>query len=84
VTRSSPGPSLRPCIAVTGSVVVFALTVERLGFLAAVASNVLVATLASGELRVSQAVLLAAVVAAVMALLFVGLLDQPLPLVTGR
>jgi hypothetical protein len=79
-----PGRStLRPCLAIAGSVLAFALLIERAGFLAALMSTVLVASLGSRELSVRQALLLAAAVAAVMAVLFVGFLDQPFTLVAG-
>jgi hypothetical protein len=75
------GSAVRPCLAVAGSVLTFALLIERVGYLAAVMSTVLIASFGSGELTVRQAVMLALVVAAVMAVLFVGLLNQPLQLV---
>jgi hypothetical protein len=74
-------PALRPCLAIAGSVLAFALLIERAGFLVAVISAVLVASLASRELSVRQALMFAAALAGVMALLFVGLLDQPFILV---
>jgi putative tricarboxylic transport membrane protein len=77
------GSALRPCVAIAASVVAFALLIERAGFLAAVMAAVLVASLASRELSVRQAVMFAVAVAAVMAVLFVGLLDQPFILVAG-
>jgi Tripartite tricarboxylate transporter TctB family len=75
------GSALRPCLGVAGSVVAFALLIERVGYLAAVMVTVLIASLGSRELTVRQALMLAVVVAAVMAVLFVGLLDQPLHLI---
>jgi hypothetical protein len=74
-------PSLRPCLAIAGSVLAFALLIERAGFLAAVMSAVLVASVASRELSVRQALMFAAALAGLMAALFVGLLDQPFILV---
>ena len=71
------GSAVRPCLAIAGSVLAFALLVERVGYLAAVMSTVLIASFGSRELNVRQALILAVVVAAVMAVLFVGLLDQP-------
>ncbi len=59
----------------------FALLIERAGYLAAVMSAVFVAALGSRELSLRQALVLAVVIAAAMAVLFVGLLDQPLHLV---
>ena len=78
-TRSA----LRPCLAIAASVLAFALLIERAGFLAGVMAAVLVASLATRELSVRQAVMFAMAVAAVMAVLFVGLLDQPFILVAG-
>ena len=75
------GSAVRPCLAIAGSVLAFALLIERVGYLAAVMVTVLIASYGSRELNVRQALILAVVVAAVMAVLFVGLLDQPLPLV---
>jgi hypothetical protein len=77
------GSGLRPCLAIVGSVLAFALLIERAGFLAAVMLTVLLASLGSRELSVRQALILAVAVAAVMAVLFVGLLDQPFKLVAA-
>jgi hypothetical protein len=77
------GSGLRPCSAIVGSVLAFALLIERAGFLAAVMVTVLLASLGSRELRVRQALILAVAVAAVMAVLFVGVLDQPFKLVAA-
>lgn len=77
MTRS---PAMRPSLAVCGSVVTFALLVERAGFLATVMLTVLVASLGSRELGARQAVLLAVAVATTMAIVFIGLLDQPFAL----
>ncbi len=76
-TRSA----LRPCLAVCGSVVTFALLVERAGFLATVMLTVLVASLGSRELSARQALVLAAALATVMAIVFIGFLDQPFTLI---
>jgi len=72
---------MRPCLAIAASVVAFALLIERAGYLAAVIAAVFVASLGSRESNVRQALMLAIVVAAAMAVLFVGLLDQPLRLI---
>jgi hypothetical protein len=64
-------------------VVTFALLIERAGFLAAVTLTVLVASFASRELSLGRALMLAAIVAVVMAVLFVGVLNQPFTLLTG-
>ena len=73
--------AVRPCLAIAGSVLAFALLIERVGYLAAVIVTVLIASRGSRERNVRQALMLAVVVAAAMAVLFVGLLDQPLALV---
>ena len=77
----TPGASVRPCLAIAASVFAFALLIERAGYLAAVMSAVFIASLGSRELNVRKALVLAVVIAAAMAVLFVGLLDQPLQLV---
>jgi hypothetical protein len=77
------GPAVRPCFAIAGSVLAFALLIERVGYLAAVIATVLIAAFGSRELNVRQALMLSLIVTAVMAVLFVGLLDQPLSLVAG-
>ena len=74
---------MRPCLAIAASVVAFALLIERAGYLAAVTAAVFVASLGSRESNVRQALILAFVIAAAMAVLFVGLLDQPLRLVAA-
>jgi hypothetical protein len=73
-------PALRPSLAVCGGVMTFALLVERAGFFAAVMLTVLVASLGSRELGARQAVVLAVAVATAMAIVFIGLLDQPFAL----
>ena len=77
------GHAGRPCLAIAGSVLTFALLIERAGFLPAVLSTVLVASLASRELSALQAVILAVALAAALAGLFVGLLGQPFTLIAG-
>ena len=73
-------PALRPSLAICGSVMTFALLVERAGFLAAVMLTVAVASLGSRELSARQAIVLAVAVATAMAMVFIGLLDQPFAL----
>jgi hypothetical protein len=75
--------ALRPCLAIVGSVAAFGLLIERVGFIAAVVVTVLVSSLGSCELNMRHALMLAFAVAAVMAVLFVGLLNQPFTLVIG-
>ena len=76
-------PAIRPCVAIAASVLAFALLVERAGYVAAVMATVLLASFASRELSLRRALLLAALVAVMMAVLFVGLLDQPFRLIAG-
>lgn len=75
--------ALRPCAAIAGSVFAFAVLIERAGFLAAVIATVLIAALAARALRARDALILAVVVAAAMAALFIGVLDQPFVLIAG-
>ena len=77
------GSAMRPCLAIVGSVLAFASLIERAGFLPAVMATVVVASCGAGTLTLRQALLLAAIVATVMAFLFIGLLDQPFSLVAG-
>jgi hypothetical protein len=66
---------------VCGSVIAFALLIERAGFPAAVLITVLIASTGTQRLRHRTAFLLAVLVAAAMTFVFVGLLDQPFVLV---
>ena len=75
--------ALRPSLAIVGSVSAFALLIERTGFLPSVITTVLVASLGAGTLSVPRALLLAVTLAVVMAIVFVGLLDQPFRLVAS-
>ncbi len=68
---------LRPCLAITTSVLVFALLIERAGLIPAVSATVLIAALGSPRARVRDVVILCVCLAAAMSLLFVVLLDQP-------
>ena len=70
----------RACLAIAASVFSFAALVERAGYVPAVFATVLIASCASRELPLRRALLLAALVAAALAVLFVGLLDQALSL----
>lgn len=74
---------LQPVLSVTGSVLLFALLIENAGLVPAVAATVVVASLGSRSASIREAFLLAAVLAAGMSLLFVGLLDQPFTLFAG-
>jgi Tripartite tricarboxylate transporter TctB family len=83
VVRVNSSLAWRPLLAIGASVVSFALLIERAGFVPAVVATVLVASVGAGTLSTRQALVLAIVVAGVMALLFVGLLDQPFTLLAG-
>lgn len=73
----------RACLAVSASVMAFALLVESAGLLPAVVATVLIAAQGAGAPRTRQVLLLAAGIAAAVAVLFVGLLGQPIPLIAG-
>jgi membrane protease YdiL (CAAX protease family) len=75
--------SIRACLAIVASVLVFALLIERGGLIPAVMLTVLVASQASRKLRRRDALLLAIGLAAVVSLIFVGLLAQPFALIRG-
>lgn len=77
-----PGPglapsALRPQLFILAAIVVFALTIERLGLLLAVVLVAVVAAFASREIRMREALLLAVGMAIACVLLFVQLLGQP-------
>jgi hypothetical protein len=74
---------LQPVLSVTGSVLLFALLIENAGLVPAVAATVIVASLGNRSGSIREVFLLAAALAAGMALLFVGLLDQPFTLFSG-
>ncbi len=76
LVMSSPS-ALRPCLAVCGSALTFALLIERAGFPATVMLMVLIASVGSRDVSGPQSLLLAIVVAVTMTILFIGLLDQP-------
>ena len=82
--RGEPSPGagwwLRPIGAVLASIVLFALTVERLGLVIAVAAVVVTASLASPESRRIEVALLAVGLASFSAILFVKLLGLPIAL----
>lgn len=79
----TPRDAVRPGLAITGSVLVFALLIERAGLVPAVGVTVLVATLGAGTATIRQAVICALCLAVAMAVLFVGLLKQPFQLFSG-
>jgi hypothetical protein len=74
---------LRPCLAVTGSVLMFALLIENAGLIPAVIVTVVIASLGSPQVRLRNALILSVCLAAAMSLLFVRFLDQPFTLLRG-
>ena len=79
----SAGSGVRACLAVSGSVLIFAFLVERAGLLPAVAATVFVAALGSRPVRPWETLILAVSLAAAVALIFVSLLGQSLDLLVG-
>jgi hypothetical protein len=75
------GPGARACLSVSASVLLFALLIENAGLLPAILATVLVAAHATGAPRLRDTVVLALGIAAGVALLFLGLLGQPVPLI---
>jgi len=71
---------LRPILAVLVSVGVFALLAERAGLVLASLATIIVAGFGGREFRIVESVLFACVLTACAALLFVSVLDLPLPL----
>lgn len=77
---SSP---LRSCAAIAGSVLAFASLIETGGLIPAAAVATFVASTGSRAVNIRDAVVLSVGVAAAIALLFVGVLNQPFMLVAG-
>jgi Tripartite tricarboxylate transporter TctB family len=76
------GPAIEPSrimpqLFILAAIVVFALTIERLGLALAVALVALTAAFASRDMRWLEAIALALGLAALCVLLFVHLLGQP-------
>jgi hypothetical protein len=69
---------LMPAAFVALALVVFALSVERLGLFVAVVATTLLASMAGDKVRISRALILAAVLAAASVLVFVYGLRLPL------
>jgi hypothetical protein len=76
-------PAMRSCAAITGSVLAFAFLIEAGGLIPATAVATFVASTGSRAVNIRHALLLSVGVAVAMAVLFVGLLNQPLSLVAG-
>lgn len=73
--------TLRPLAAVTASILVFAIGLERLGLLLTVAASVIFANLAGRPLRILSLLGLCAVLAVSIALIFVWGLGLPVRLI---
>lgn len=71
------------CLAVSGSVLIYALLIERVGLLPAVVATVFVAALGSRPFRPRETLILAVSLAAAVALVFVSLLGQSIELLVG-
>jgi hypothetical protein len=74
---------VRACLAVSGSVLIFAFLVERAGLLPAVVVTVFVAALGSRPMRPWETLILAVSLAAAVALVFVSLLGQSIDVLAG-
>ena len=70
-----------PCITIAGSLMAFAVLIETAGLVLATVASVLVVSLARRMLPFGQALWFAACLAAFVALLFVGILGQAIPLI---
>ncbi len=81
--ESAARPWVRACLAVSGSVLIYASLIERAGLLPAVVATVFVAALGSRPVRPSETLILAISVAAAVALVFVSLLGQSIDLLVG-
>ncbi len=75
-----PALFMRPLVVTSLSVAAFALAVDRLGMVIAVAASIAVASLASAESRWKETVLLAAGTAIGAVLLFIIGLKMPVPI----
>lgn len=82
-TPVSAGIRVRSCLAISGSVLVFAFLVERAGLIPAVAATVITAALGSPPVRWRETLILAVILAAAVAMVFVGLLGQSIDLFVG-
>jgi hypothetical protein len=74
------GAAVRPGMAVAGSVLAFTALIDAAGYVPAVMATIVIASYASPHVRLMRALALAAAVAAALAALFIGVLDQPMPL----
>ena len=78
IASASP---LRAWLAVIGSVVCFALLIETAGLIPAVIVTVLVASRGSRDTSMRDAIVFGVCLAVAMSVLFVVLLNQPIPIV---
>lgn len=76
-------PAMRAVLFVTASVVVFALTIDRLGLLPAIVLCGTISALADRSTRLHEAALLAVSLAVGIWLVFVQLLGMPIPALAG-
>ncbi len=82
-TPVSAGSWVRACLAVSGSVLIYAFLIERAGLLPAVVATVFVAALGSHASRPLETLFLAVSLAAAVALIFVTMLGQSIDLLVG-
>lgn len=73
-----PRIHLRPQVMIIAALLAFAVTIERLGLLAAAAAVVVLSSLASREVRLVEMVVIAILTAAAAVGLFIHLLGQPM------
>jgi len=74
---------LRPCLAISASVLAFTAGIEYGGLIPAAFVSVLVAAFGSPEYQLRHSIVLAFIIAVAVSLLFVGLLGQPIKLFAG-
>ena len=80
VSRPVPigGWAVRPAVAVTGAVVLFAVLVDRLGLVPASSAVVLVSRLAAAPYRPSEVAILSVVLSIITVSVFIHLLNIPM------
>ena len=76
-------PAIRPWVAIIGSVLAFAALIERAGLVPAVMVTVRVASRASGDTTIREALVFALCLALAASAIFVALLGQPFTLIAG-
>jgi hypothetical protein len=75
--------ALRPCFAIAGSVLAFALLIERAGLLPAVVAAVIIASLGEAQRQMRKTLILSVCLAAAVWLVFVVFLGQPFSPIRG-